>query len=89
MLKIMTSADAEQRIRATLGQIGVHFGKDGREGTLIRMRLTHQDIAHYASVSRETVTRLLDKLKKSGEIDIPGRWSILLKPGFFEKNRFL
>jgi CRP/FNR family transcriptional regulator len=89
MLKIMTSADAEQRVRATLGRIGVHFGKDGRDGTLIRMRLTHQDIAHYASVSRETVTRLLDKLKRSGEIEIPSRCAILLKPGFFEKNRFL
>jgi CRP/FNR family cyclic AMP-dependent transcriptional regulator len=89
MLKIMTSADAEQRIRAMLAHIGAHFGEAGREGTLIRMRLTHQDIAHYASVSRETVTRLLDKLKKSGEIEIPSRWSILLKPGFFEKTRIL
>ncbi len=86
MLRIMSSADAEQRVRAALGQIGAHFGEVGRKGTLIRTRLTHQDIAQYASVSRETVTRLLDKLKKSGEIEIPGRWSILLKPGFCEKN---
>jgi len=33
------------------------------------------------------VTRLLDRLKKAGEIEIPGRRSLLLKPGFFKKDR--
>lgn len=86
MLKIMTSADAEHRVRAILGQIGSHYGAEDREGTLIETRLTHEDIAHYASVSRETVTRLLDKFRKAGEIEILGRRAILLKPGFFEKT---
>jgi CRP/FNR family transcriptional regulator, cyclic AMP receptor protein len=89
MLRILTSAGAEQRVRAMLGQLGSHYGEDGRDGTLIRTRLTHQDIAHYASVSRETVTRLLDKFTKAGEIEILSQRAILLKPGFFEKNRSL
>jgi CRP/FNR family transcriptional regulator len=89
MLQVLTSACAEQRVRAMLGQIGAHFGQAGPAGTLIRMRLTHQDIAQYASVSRETVTRLMDKFKRSGEIELPGRWSILLKPGFYERSRLL
>lgn len=89
LLQVLTSAGAEQRVRAMLGQIGARFGQAGPAGTLIRMRLTHQDIAQYASVSRETVTRLMDKLVRSGEIELPGRWSILLKPGFAERSRSL
>jgi len=89
MLQILTSAGAEKRVRAMLAQIGAHFGQAGPSGTLIRMRLTHQDIAQYASVSRETVTRLMDRLKRSGEIELPGRWSILLKPAFYERSRSL
>lgn len=89
MLKILTSANAEQRVRAMLGRIGSHYGEEGRKGTLIKMSLTHEDIAHYASVSRETVSRLLVKFRKAGEIEILGRRAILLKPGFFEKIQFL
>jgi CRP/FNR family transcriptional regulator len=89
MIQVLTSAGAERRVRAILGQIGAHFGQAGPAGTLITMRLTHQDIAEYASVSRETVTRFMDKLKRSGEIERPGRWSILLKPGFTERGRTL
>lgn len=86
-LQILTSADAEHRIRAMLRHVGAHYGEDTGDGTLIRMKLTHQDLAHYAGVSRETVTRLLDRLKKAGEIEIPGRRSLLLKPGFFKIDR--
>jgi len=89
MLKVFTSADAEQQVRAMLSQIGSHYGEEGREGVLIQTRLTDQDIADYASVSRETVTRLLDKFRKAGEIEILGQEAILLKPGFFEKIQFL
>jgi len=88
-LKILKSADAEHRVRAMLGQISSHYGKESREGTLIQTRLTHEDIAHYASVSRETVTRLLDKFRKAGEMEILDHRAILLKPGFFEKIRSL
>lgn len=89
MLKILSFADAEHRVRAMLYQIGAHCGKEDQKGTIIRMRLTHQDIAHYASVSRETVTRLLDKFSKAGEIEILEGRAILLKPKFFEKIQFL
>jgi len=89
MLKISGLADAEDRVRATLCQIGSRYGEDDREGTVIRTRLTHQDIADYASVSRETVTRLLDSFSKAGEIAVLERRALLLKPGFFEKIRSL
>jgi len=84
-LRILTSAPAEERVRAMLGQIGRQCGTEAREGVIIRTKLTHQDIAHYASVSRETVSRLMERFRRDGEIEIPGRGAILLKPSFFDK----
>lgn len=70
MLKVMSLSRSDDRIRTVLKLLAVQYGvKDGR-GTIINMKLTHQDIADYASVSRETVTRLLNKLAKDGEIEI-------------------
>jgi len=53
------------------------------------MRLTHQDIGNYASVSRETVTRLLDKFSKAGEIRILDRRTLILKPVLAIKSNFV
>jgi len=84
-LKILTSGHAEERVRAMLGRIGGQCGVKAPEGVLIRTKLTHQDIAHCASVSRETVSRLMERFRRDGEIAIVGRRAILLKPSFFEK----
>ncbi|MGO9013698.1 MAG: Crp/Fnr family transcriptional regulator [Dissulfurispiraceae bacterium] len=83
MLKVMSLSRSEDRIRTVLKLLGVQYGvKDGR-GTIINIKLTHQDIANYASVSRETVTRFLNKLAKDGEIEILDSKNICLIPSFF------
>lgn len=89
MLKVLSFADAELRVRAILFHVSSHYGVEDQNGTLIRIRLTHQDMAHYASVSRETVTRLLHKFSEAEEIEILSQRTILLKPSFFKKIQFL
>ena len=66
----------------------LHGIKDTR-GALLALKLTHKEIADYASVSRETVTRLLGKFVKEGEIEVLADRHILLKPAFSKKLRFL
>ncbi len=84
-LRILTSAPAEERVRAMLGRIAGQCGAKARDGVLVRAKLTHQDIAHYASVSRETVSRLMEMFRRDGEVEILDRRVILLKPPFFDK----
>ena len=82
MLKVMTLSRSEDRIRTVLKLLVVQYGvKDGR-GTIINIKLTHQEIANYASVSRETVTRFLNKLSKGGEIEILDNKKICLASSF-------
>ena len=84
-LKVLSFADSEHRVRAVLTLLGEQNGVKDMRGIIISLQLTHKDIAAYASVSRETVTRLLDRFLKDGEIEIVGKKNILLKPSFTEK----
>jgi len=85
MLKVLSFADAEQRVRSILAHLSTQYGVNDQQGILINVRLTHRDIADHTSLSRETVTRLLDRFVKSGEIELTANRYILLKSPFFEK----
>jgi CRP/FNR family cyclic AMP-dependent transcriptional regulator len=82
MAKVMSFADAEHRVRAVLKYMGERFGVQDPRGTIIRFRLTHVAIAGFASLSRETVTRIIKRLEKEGEIEARPHRDILLKPAF-------
>lgn len=86
MLKVLSFADAEKRVRAVLKHISTQYGVKDERGIIITLKLTHKDIADYASVSRETVTRFLDKFAKDGEIEhLKNKKYLLLKQRFLEK----
>jgi CRP/FNR family transcriptional regulator len=82
MLRILNLPDSEQRVRAVLKMISMQYGVQDTRGTLITFKLTHQDIADYSSVSRETVTRLVNRLVRDGEVEVLADRNILLKPNF-------
>lgn len=82
MHKVLSLPRSEDRIRTLLKLMGTHHGVKDLRGTIITMKLTHQDIADYSSVSRETVTRFLNKLIQNGEIEVIDNKNLLLKPSF-------
>jgi CRP/FNR family transcriptional regulator len=88
-LKVLSYADAEQRVRAVLRMLCLHDGVPCEVGTLINLRITHHDIANYASLSRETVSRIMSRFLKAGEIEITETRQTLLKSTFFEKTSIL
>lgn len=88
-LKVLRFADAEQRVRAVLKLISTQYGVRDMRGTIITLKLTHENIANYASVSRETVTRFIGSFLKDEEIELLEKKYILLKPPFFEKTLFV
>jgi len=89
MLKVLSFADAEDKVRAVLKLISTNNGVNDARGTIITIRLTHNDIAGYPSVSRETVTRILDRFLINGEIELIENKLLLLKPPFFQKTHLL
>jgi CRP/FNR family transcriptional regulator len=86
MLKVMRVADAEQRVRVVLKHMGRLYGVRDQRGVLVSLKLTHKDIADYAAVSRETVSRLLGRFTREGEIEILDRKYILMKSSFLKHH---
>jgi CRP-like cAMP-binding protein len=69
-LKILTLKDPAERIKSLFLMLSSHSGEKMREGTLLNMKLTHQNIADMAGLTRETVTRILNKWENGGKITI-------------------
>jgi CRP/FNR family cyclic AMP-dependent transcriptional regulator len=88
-IKVLSFNDAERRVRAVLGIIALQNGvvKPGESAVL--PRLTHTDIANYASLSRETVTRQLHRLVRANEILILESRQIVLNQVFFKNSEIL
>lgn len=85
MLQVLSFADAEQRVRAVLAHVSSLYGIEDLRGIIIPLKLTHKEIADYASLARETVSRLLSRFCQSGEIEILENKNIVLKAPFVKK----
>lgn len=85
MIKILSFGNAEHRVMATLERMKELYGVMDNRGVIIAVKLTHMQIANYASVSRETVTRVLNKFEKDQFIEILDNKYILLNNSFFSR----
>jgi len=86
MLRVLSFSDAESRLRAVLSNVSSLYGISDLRGTMIPFKLTHKEIADYAALARETVSRLLGRLCRTGEIEILDNRNIIIKPAFILKS---
>lgn len=82
MLRVLSLSDAETRLRAVLAYVSSIYGIKDQRGLIIPFKMTHKDIADYAALTRETVSRLLSRLSQAGEIEILDNKNLLIKPSF-------
>ncbi len=85
MIKILSFDSAELRVMVVLDSLRELYGVRDDRGIIINIKATHQYIANYASVSRETATRILNRLEKGGYIGTLENKTFLLKPSFFKR----
>ncbi len=81
-IHILNSRNAVQRVKMLLIILSYNKGEKTPDGLVITYKLTHQDIADMAGLTRETVTRVLDRLQKDGEIAILKNKFIRLNSSF-------
>lgn len=85
-IQLLNFNNASQRTKMLLIMLSDEYGKKSPEGITLNIKLTHQDIAEMTGMARESVTRILDKWKNSGEITILKNKFIHLNPGFLQKD---
>lgn len=81
-IEILNFNNASQRMKMLFLMLAESHGEQVPEGTLLSIKLLHQDIADMVGLTRETVTRVLDRWKRNGEIEVLGNKTICLKPEF-------
>jgi CRP/FNR family transcriptional regulator len=81
-IRMLTMKDPAERIKALF--LGLCHGSEnnGSQGTVLKVKLTHQDIADMTGLTRETVTRILKKWQNSGKITILEKRYIRLNSEF-------
>ena len=85
MIKILGFDSAENRMMALLARLQELNGVMDDKGVIINVKLTHQQLANYTSVTRETVTRMLKRFQEEGIIEITANRFILLTKLFYLK----
>lgn len=88
MIRILSfnAENAQDRVLSLLERLGELYGVKDDRGCIIGVKLTHQQMASYASVTRETMSRVLRNLEKSGVISVLEDKAILLTRHFFEER---
>ena len=62
----LLTGDAETRVASALSIAAKRFGEKTKDGVVIDLALTHQDIANLAGISRETASIAIERLSKEG-----------------------
>ena len=66
------------RLRKFLLWMASKFGREVKIGTIIEMRLTHQDLAEVVGASRVTITKTINQLEQEGFLSRPKRNTIII-----------
>jgi CRP/FNR family cyclic AMP-dependent transcriptional regulator len=86
-IQMLGAKHADQRIRMLLCMLAEDSSSERSKGYVtLGMRLTHQNIADLTGLTRETVTRVIDRWIKSGEVSLDEDRKICLSDAFLEKR---
>ena len=75
-----SSSGVDERIGRCLYELAKKHGIRDAHGTIIDLKITHQDLAEMVGTARETVTRVLARLRQQEIIEISNRRISVLKP---------
>jgi CRP/FNR family cyclic AMP-dependent transcriptional regulator len=76
----LSSSKADARIRMGIYELAKRHGVQDARGTIIDLKITHQELAEMVGTSRETVTRVIAHLREKGIVEVEQRRMIVLNP---------
>ncbi len=86
-IHLLNKRSAFERMKMLFLLFAHRHGLQTPEGVIVNVGLTHQEIASMAGLTRESVTRVLDRWKRDGEITVLQDKSIRLSSTFFRSER--
>jgi CRP/FNR family transcriptional regulator, global nitrogen regulator len=65
--------EVSARLTTLLQNLGGRFGETGESGTVLDVRLTHQDLANMIFSTREAVSKVMSEFQRDGLIEVRNR----------------
>ena len=78
MIESLLHREVSTRLATLLINLGERFGESNGVGTLIDVRLTHQDLANMIASTREAVSKVMSELQRDGVIESRNRRIIIV-----------
>lgn len=85
-IQMLNYKNASHRIKILFLMLSDKYGEKTAEGVTLNIKLTHQEIADMTGMTRETVTRVIDKWQKDGEINVLKNKFIHLSANFLTEG---
>ena len=76
------------RVSRTILRLALERGVETQDGMVLKRRPTHQQLGRMAGTTRETVTRVINRLEKEGYIVCEGREILVLKENYDEYEEY-
>ena len=74
---VLTGASASQRVAVRLVELAERWGRPERDGIVVGLRLTQEELASWARASRESTAKALHQLREA-EVLITGRRQLVV-----------
>jgi CRP-like cAMP-binding protein len=86
VIESLLHREVSTRLATLLVNLGERFGEEDGTGTLIGVRLTHQDLANMIASTREAVSKVMSGFQREGLIETRSRHIFILDPGALTKQ---
>src|SRR5918994_1992770 len=78
VIESLLHREVSTRLATLLINLGERFGESNGVGTLIDVRLTHQDLANMIASTREAVSKVMSELQRDGVIESRNRRIVIV-----------
>ncbi len=85
-IQMLNYKNASHRLKILFLMLSDKYGEKTPEGITINMKLTHQEIAEMTGMTRETVTRVIDRWQREGGINVLKNKFIHLSANFLTEG---
>jgi CRP/FNR family transcriptional regulator len=79
VIESLLHREVSTRLATLLLNLSDRFGESNGAGTVLDMRLTHQDLANMIASTREAVSKVMSELQREGLIEVQNR-RIVINP---------
>ena len=79
LVQTLSTKDVEARLASLLIGFVKNFGQETKEGIILDMPLSREEMANYIGITRETISRKLTSMQDEGIIELVGNKKIIIK----------